>query len=180
MFYSILLKSALLLFCSPLITADDKFYKEMPKELRCSGCELTVKVLNQLLVHGGTSNLEFRVNDAISKVCDKERYDISEYNSERMAQVCDFMTKKHKPELKKELVKYFSRSKKSTYLELVQHICLDITRLCAGVSHKSKHGEQHNHEDGFLHFDTDSHDFTVVPGRNVRMPNPVHEQHDEL
>jgi len=154
--------------------ADDKFYKAMPKELRCSGCELTVKVINQMLVKRTPGNLESQVNEALNKVCDLERYSISEYKSERMAQVCDFMKKKHGDELKVELMKYYGQSKKSTYLDFVQHICLDITRLCAGVSHKRRVEDE---EDTVLHFDSETHDFTVMPGKNFRMPNPVHEKH---
>jgi len=165
-------------YINTLSDSDETFYKDMPKELRCSGCELTVKVLNQMLSRE-RGNVEARVNVALDKVCDVERYSISEYNSERMASVCDFMKQKHLPELRTELVRHYSQSKKSTYLEFVQHICLDVTRLCAGISHKSLHHQEHE-QDSVLHFDSDTHGFTVLPGRNIRIPNPVAENHDEL
>lgn len=166
----------LLVALCPFIKGDDEFYKEMPKELRCSGCELTVKVLNQMLIRD-MEHVEARVNKALERACDPKRFDISEYNSERIAQVCEFIKKKHGSELAKELIKYYNAPKRSTYLEFVQHICLDVTRLCAGVSHKSPH--KGHKEDSMLHFDTESHGFTVVPGRNIKLPRPVSERHHE-
>jgi len=160
------------------VKADDEFYKSMPKELRCSGCELTVKVLNNMLSHG-TANMEKQVDQALANVCETERYSISEYNSERMVAVCEFMIKKHKEELRRELVEHYKQSKKSTYLEFVQHICLDITRMCAGVSHKA-HQHHEDPNDTVLHFDRETHDFNVKPGKNVRIPKIVSELHEEL
>ena len=51
---------------------------------------INFSVLNQMLSRE-RGNVEARVNVALDKVCDVERYSISEYNSERMASVCDFM-----------------------------------------------------------------------------------------
>ncbi|XP_005101015.1 uncharacterized protein LOC101851047 [Aplysia californica] len=167
----------LLVYLCPFIAGDNAFYKEMPKELRCSGCELTVKVLDQMLIRD-TGNTESRVMKALEKVCEEHRFSISEYKPQRIVKVCEFIKKKHGDELKRELVKYFSQSKRSTYLEFVQHFCLDVTRLCAGISHKIKPHE--DKEDAILHFDSESHGFTVMPGRNFKMPRPIAEGHDEL
>ena len=43
------------------------------------------------MLYRESGNTEARVNRALENVCETERYSISEYNSERMVSVCEFM-----------------------------------------------------------------------------------------
>ncbi|GFO04339.1 hypothetical protein PoB_003084400 [Plakobranchus ocellatus] len=163
-----------LLFMS-LTYGKEAFFDAVPKELRCSGCEITVKVLDRMM-RSPSKSLGKHVDEVIASVCDEQRFQISEYKPSTMLKVCNFIKDYHGSELHAELMKYYAHPKRSTYFEFGQHFCIDVLKMCAAVSHKST-----NEGNSSLHFDSKTHDFLLKSGENVKVARPVREaSHDEL
>ncbi|CAL1529885.1 unnamed protein product [Lymnaea stagnalis] len=154
---------------------DLNFFDDVPTELRCSGCQLTVKVLNGILLRNKEGPIEKRVQNAMKKLCQESKMTISEYNPKLVTKVCKFITDKHQLEVTDELIKHYGQERHPTYLELSHRICLEVLHLCAGSS------DSHKEEETLLQFNGMSQDFTIKPGDNIKIAQPVGEKfHQEL
>ncbi|KAK3782318.1 hypothetical protein RRG08_027866 [Elysia crispata] len=175
MLFRIICPYIILSLYSQIVFGKDAFFDAVPKELRCSGCELTVKVLDQMM-RNPSKSLSKHVDDVIAAVCDEKRYQVSEYNPSVMLKVCKFIKEYHGNELRAELMKYYAHPKRSTYFEFGQHFCIDVLKMCAAVSHKNRH-----ENDSSLHFDSKTHNFHLKHEHKIKMPRPVRDTaHDEL
>lgn len=158
-----------------VVNCKEEFFNAVPKELRCAGCELTVKVLDRMM-RNPSKSLHEHVDDVVAAVCNEQRFKLSEYNPKTMLKVCNFIKEYHESELHAELMKYYAHPKRSTYFEFGQHFCIDVLKMCAAVSHKSK--EQN---DTVLHFDSKTHEFDIKQNQKIKLPRPVRDtSHDEL
>nr|KAI8731416.1 hypothetical protein BgiMline_030317 [Biomphalaria glabrata] len=158
--------------------ARSKFFTDIPTEMRCSGCLMTVKALTGMLLSSSSDDLEDRVKRAIDNVCEETRLSVSEYNPKIVSQVCQYLKKHHRPELTKELMRHFSHLSHSTHLPLAHHICQAALQICPGPAAPS---HLHNDDEAWLHIDEKTQDLKIKPGKNMKMPRPVPESHrDEL
>ncbi|XP_076458414.1 uncharacterized protein LOC143292111 [Babylonia areolata] len=153
--------------------------KDMHQDMYCIGCEMTMKVMDRALRNTAKDRLEDAVSQALGNVCKRDHFDISEYSQDTINTACQHIIKNYRTELKRELVSEYGREKRSSYLDLVQRVCMMLTDACHGVMH-----DDHDHDplkdDARVRLDPETNDFVVVPGKNLKVARPVSQTREEL
>ncbi|XP_041363191.1 uncharacterized protein LOC121378894 isoform X2 [Gigantopelta aegis] len=147
-----------------------------PKEVYCMGCEYMVKALERILSVPSADFMDVRVVEALGGVCIEESFTSADFSPDLLVKSCEYLLDGHSDIIEPLLIGHYVRHDRPSYMELVQQICIDLTKACPGVSPEMNA----QNADSRVFIDRGTNQFEVKPGDNIKISNPVKESKEDL
>ncbi|KAJ8301878.1 hypothetical protein KUTeg_020865 [Tegillarca granosa] len=94
--------------------------KGIPRELYCTGCELTIKVMNKELSYHTGGDMSQRIRNVMKQTCDKKSFDIHEASVDKLLVICKHLLKNYGAAMHPVLYKYYNGKSRAAEMECDQ------------------------------------------------------------